>query len=83
MRKNPYKEQLKLARSQRKRLQTMFNRFAAMATEWEGLDGGMECDFNLLAEKLEPQLEVMDTWIDEWRKGTTDDEGEMGIHEHY
>jgi hypothetical protein len=82
MRKNPYKEQLKLARSQRKRLQTMFNRFAAMAMEWEGLDGGMECDFNLLAEKLESQLEVMDTWIDEWRKGTTDDEGEMGIHEH-
>lgn len=82
MRKNPYKEQLKLARSQRKRLQTMFNRLVKMATEWEDLDGGMECDFNLLAEKLEPQLEVMDAWIEVWRKGTTNDEGELDIHEH-
>jgi hypothetical protein len=72
-RPNPYKEQLKLARSQRKRLETMYNRLVEMAIEWEGLDGGMECDLCLRAEQLEPQLKVMDFWIDEWKKGATDD----------
>lgn len=69
---NPYRDELNLARSQRRRLFTMVNNLIAMAEEWDGLHGGMECDFNLLAEAVEPQLKVMDDQIKEWKEGIGD-----------
>lgn len=69
---NPYRDELNLARSQRRRLFTMMNNLLVMAEEWDGLHGGMECDFNLLAEALDPQLRVMDDQIKEWKKGIGD-----------
>lgn len=69
---NPYREELKIARSQRKRLQTMVSKLTDMAVEWDGLCGGLECDFNMLAEEVEKQLAVLDEQIADWAKGVVD-----------
>lgn len=69
---NPYREELKIARSQRKRLQTMISKLTDMAVEWDGLCGGLECDFNMLAEDVEKQLDVLNTQISDWGKGLGD-----------
>lgn len=36
-----------------------------MSVEWDGLNGGLECDFNKLAE-VEKQLNVIDAQITDW-----------------
>lgn len=69
---NPYREELKIARSQRKRLQTMVSKLTDMAVEWDGICGGLECDFNMLAEEVEKQLAVLDEQIADWAKGMGD-----------
>lgn len=69
---NPYREELKIARSQRKRLQTMNFRITDMATEWDGVSGAMECGFNMLAEDVKKQLAVLDEQIADWAKGVVD-----------
>lgn len=69
---NLYREELKIARSQRKRLQTMLGKITDMAVEWDGLSGGLECDFNMLAEDVEKQLTVLDEQIADWAKGFSD-----------
>lgn len=69
---NPYREELKIARSQRKRLQTMLGKITDMAVEWDGISGGLECDFNMLAEEVEKQLTVLDELIADWGKGFGD-----------
>ncbi len=71
-RANPYGQELKIARSQRKRLRTMIDKLADMAVEWDGLSGGLECDFNMLAEEVEKQLDVLDQQIEDWTKGYGD-----------
>ena len=65
-RANPYGQELKIARSQCRRLKTMINRLTDMSVEWDGLNGGLKCDFNMLAEEVEKQLDVPDAQITEW-----------------
>ena len=69
---NPYKEELTLARSQRRRLQTIVSNLSEMSAEWGDLHGGLECDFNLLADVVQPQLEVLDKQIEDWSNGRGD-----------
>nr|BBF83622.1 hypothetical protein [Enterobacter sp.] len=71
-RSNPYRQELRVARSQRKRLQTIKDKITDMSVEWDGLSGGLECDFNMLAEKIEKQLDVLDAQIGDWTKGYGD-----------
>lgn len=71
-RANPYGQKLKIARSQCKRLKTMINKLTDMSAEWDGLSGGLECDFNMLAEEVEKQLDVLDAQIADWAKGYGD-----------
>lgn len=71
-RSNPYRQELRVARSQRKRLQTIKDRITDMSVEWDGLSGGLECDFNMLAEEIEKQLDVLDAQIGDWTKGYGD-----------
>ena len=71
-RPNPYGQELKIARSQRKRLRTMINKLTDMSVEWDGLSGGLESDFNMLAEETEKQLDVLDAQIGDWTKGYGD-----------
>lgn len=69
---NPYRRELKLARSQRKRLQTIVDKLTDLSIEWDGLHGGLEVDFNLLADAVSPQLTVLDDQIAEWAEGLGD-----------
>ncbi|HHT2664503.1 TPA: hypothetical protein ACTYSP_004168 [Citrobacter freundii] len=74
---NPYRQELKIARSQCKRLKTMINKLTNMSVEWDGLSGGLECDFNMLTEEVEKQLDVLDAQITDWAEGYGDGR-EMG-----
>ena len=66
---NPYGQELRVARSQCRRLKTMVSRLTDMAIEWNGLSGSLECDFNMLAEEVEKQLDVLDQQVADWAKG--------------
>lgn len=71
---NPYDQELKIARRQRRRLRVMIEKLTDMAIEWDGLCGGLECDFNMLADALQPQLDILDMQIRDWSEGTGDRE---------
>lgn len=71
-RNNPYRDELKIARSQFRRLKTMVSKLTDMAVEWDGLCGGLECDFNILAEEVEKPLGVLDAQIKDWADGFGD-----------
>lgn len=71
-RSNPYRQELRVARSQRKRLQTIKDKLTDMSVEWDGLSGGLECDFNMLAEEVDKQLDVLDLQVADWAKGYGD-----------
>lgn len=69
---NPFRDELKLARSQRKRLQTIVDKLLDMSAEWADWHGGLETDFSLLVESVYPQLTVLDEQIAEWARGEGD-----------
>jgi len=69
---NPNRDELKTARSQFRCLKTMASKLADMAVEWDGLCGSLECDFNILAEEVEKQLDVLDAQIKDWAEGFGD-----------
>lgn len=71
-RANPYVQEPKIARSQCKRLKTTINKLADMSVKWDRLSGGLECDFNMLAEEMEKQLDVLDAQITHWAEGYGD-----------
>ena len=71
-RANPYGQELKIARSQCKRLKTMINRLNYMSVKWDALIGGLECDFNMLAEEVEKQLDIPDAQITDRAAGYGD-----------
>lgn len=66
---NPYRDELKLARSQRKKLQTIVDKLTDMSSAWGDWHGGLETDFYLLVESVSPQLDVLDEQIAEWARG--------------
>ncbi|EPL4521223.1 hypothetical protein ACJ0PQ_19715 [Citrobacter cronae] len=70
--RNPFRGELKLARSQRKKLQTIVDKLNDMSAEWADWHGGLETDFYLLAEAVYPQLAVLDEQITEWARGEGD-----------
>lgn len=43
-----------------------------MAVEWDGVCGGLECDFNILAEEVDKQLDVLGVQINDWANGFGD-----------
>lgn len=77
MKRNPFSLELKIARSQRRRVQTMIDKLANMASEWDGLSGALECDFNELAEEMIKEATVLDEQIDEWSKGDANREDDL------
>lgn len=50
----------------------MINKLTNIIVEWDGLSGGLECDFNMLAEEVEKQLDVLDLQVADWAKGYGD-----------
>ncbi|HFL1539385.1 TPA: hypothetical protein ACG1QB_004235 [Enterobacter asburiae] len=50
----------------------MINRLTDMSVEWDCLSGGLECDFNMVAEEVEKQLDVLDAQIADWAEGYGD-----------
>lgn len=77
MRRNPYSIELKVARSQRRRLQTMLDKLTDMASEWDGLSGALECDLNQRAEEMNRQIDVLDEQIKDWSEGNGDREDDL------
>lgn len=66
---NPFREELKVARSQRKRLQTIVDKLSDMSAEWADWHGGLGTDFYLLVESAYPQFTVLGEQIAEWARG--------------
>ncbi|MDI3171679.1 hypothetical protein QK313_27640, partial [Klebsiella michiganensis] len=56
MRNNPWKTELKVARSQRNKLQTMSARLTDMTCEWDGLSGWLETESERLVEWICPYI---------------------------
>lgn len=71
-RANPYGQELKIALNQRKRQNTTINKLTDITVEWDGLSSGLGCDFNMLAEEVEKQLDVPDQQIADREKGYGD-----------
>lgn len=71
---NPCKTELKIARSQRKRLQSMSEKLNNMSSEWDGLSGWLETESERLAESVDLHLKALDEQIGEWSNGTADGE---------
>ncbi|EEI2380229.1 hypothetical protein JTW20_002129, partial [Salmonella enterica] len=44
MKNNPYSENLRIARVQRKKLERIAEKLVDMSSEWDGIDGCMEND---------------------------------------
>lgn len=66
---NPYSENLRIARTQRKKLARIADKLVEMSTEWDGVDGGMESDLVGLADQIQDQLRVYREVAECWRKG--------------
>ncbi|QHM78147.1 hypothetical protein C7M52_04178 (plasmid) [Mixta theicola] len=67
VRNNPWKTELKVARSQRNKLKTM-------CCEWDGLSGWLETESERLAESIDQHLEALDEQIYAWSAGKSEPE---------
>ena len=72
VRNNPWKTELKVARSQRKKLKTMSEKLKEMCCEWDGLSGWLETESERLAENIDQHLEALDEQIRNWSTGRSD-----------
>jgi hypothetical protein len=63
MRNNPWKTELKVARSQRNKLQTMSARLTDMTCEWDGLSGWLETESERLVESIDQHIQALDEQI--------------------
>ncbi|MCW4774674.1 hypothetical protein [Enterobacter hormaechei] len=74
VRNNPWKTELKVARSQRNKLRTMSEKLKEMCYEWDGLSGWLETESERLAESIDQRLEALDEQIHNWSTGRSDPE---------
>ncbi|MBC3228332.1 hypothetical protein [Serratia fonticola] len=64
---NPNIDLIKLARRHIKRLETISRNLTDMCIDWDGIDGGMETDFEFLAKTIEAQIKTHKEMIQGWR----------------
>lgn len=76
MRNNPWKTELKVARSQRNKLLTMSARLTEMTCEWDGLSGWLETEIERLVESINQHIQALDEQIRDWANGRSDREVE-------
>ena len=76
MRNNPWKTELKVARSQRNKLQTMSSRLTEMTCEWDGVSGWLETESERLVESINQHIQALDEHIRDWANGRSDREVE-------
>ena len=69
MRNNPYKSELKAARSQSNRLKTISARLKAMSCEWDGVSGWLETESERLADSVDEHLKALEEQIQDWEQG--------------
>lgn len=69
MRNNPYKTELKVARSQRNRLKTISARLKEMSCEWDGTSGWLETESDRLAESVDQHIKALEEQIQDWAQG--------------
>lgn len=69
MKNNPYSENLRIARAQRKKLERIAEKLVDMSSEWEGYDGCMESELVGLADQIHDQLRLYREITECWRKG--------------
>ncbi|EDQ9668238.1 TPA: hypothetical protein H2X23_000159 [Salmonella enterica] len=69
MKNNPYSENLRIARAQRKKLERIAEKLVDMSSEWEGYDGCMESELVSLADQIHDQLRLYREITECWRKG--------------
>lgn len=74
VRNNPWKTELKVARSQRNKLRTMSEKLKEMCYEWDGLSGWLETESERLAESIDQHLVALDEQIHNWSTGRSDPE---------
>lgn len=72
VRNNPWKTELKVARSQRNKLRTMSEKLKDMCCEWDGLSGWLETESERLAESIDLHLEALDEQIHAWSTGKSE-----------
>jgi SOS-response transcriptional repressor LexA len=75
MRNNPWKTELKVARSQRNKLLTISSRLKEMCCEWDGVSGWLETESERLAESVDDHIKALEDQIREWAEGTDSREG--------
>lgn len=69
MKDNPYTDHLKLARSQRRKLERLAKKLLEMSCDWDGLDGGMEGDLMDLSDGTLHLIATLRECSESWRKG--------------
>lgn len=69
MRNNPYKSELKAARSQRNRLKTISARLKEMSCEWDGVSGWLETESERLTDSVDEHLKALEEQIQDWEQG--------------
>lgn len=69
MRNNPYKSELKAARSQRNRLKTISARLKDMSCEWDGVSGWLETESERLADSIDEHILALEEQIQDWEQG--------------
>ncbi|EAQ0809287.1 hypothetical protein JI596_001926 [Salmonella enterica] len=69
MKNNPYSENLRIARVQRKKLERIAEKLVDMSSEWDGIDGCMENDLVDLTDQIHAQLRAYREITECWRKG--------------
>ncbi|WP_233473714.1 hypothetical protein [Phytobacter diazotrophicus] len=70
VRNNPWKTELKLARSQLSKLRTMSAKLTEMTCEWDGLSGWLETETERLVENILQHQKALEEQIKEWSSGS-------------
>lgn len=68
MRNNPYKTELKVARSQQP-AENDIRQAEEMSCEWDGMSGWLETESDRLAESVDEHLKALEEQIHDWVQG--------------